>query len=70
MSYSFNMTDISLSGLKDEFAIHYGGNLHSVEANTFANSIVALVRISISTTTALSAFFVSADIGFIHFHLA
>lgn len=36
---------INLSDFKDTFVISYDGELHSVEANTFANSIVALSRI-------------------------
>lgn len=36
---------VNLSDFKDTFVISYDGELHSVEANTFANSIVALSRI-------------------------
>lgn len=39
------MAEVNLENLSDEFAIHYGGQLHSVEAGTFANSIVALSKI-------------------------
>lgn len=36
---------IYLTNIADELVIHYGGQLHSVEANTFANSLVSLSRI-------------------------
>jgi hypothetical protein len=39
------MQTIDLRAGTDELVIHYGGQLHSVEANTFANSLVALARI-------------------------
>lgn len=39
------MHDIYLSDISDEFVIHYGGQLHSVEANTFANSLVYLSQV-------------------------
>ena len=39
------MHTIDLTNLSDELVIHYGGQLHSVEANTFANSLVSLARI-------------------------
>lgn len=31
--------------ITNDFVIHYGGALHSVEANTFANSLVAISRV-------------------------
>ena len=31
--------------ITNDFVIHYGGALHSVEANTFANSLVAIARV-------------------------
>lgn len=36
---------VNLADFKDTFIISYDGELHSIEANTFANSIVALSRI-------------------------
>lgn len=35
----------SVPDIKNGFVIHYGGALHSVEANTFANSLVAIARV-------------------------
>ena len=39
------MVEINVKDITDDFVIHYGGKLHSVEANTFANSLVAITRI-------------------------
>lgn len=36
---------ITFDGLGDNFVIHYGGQLQSIQANTFANSLVNVARI-------------------------
>ncbi len=39
------MREIQLNNLGDQFVFHYGGQLSSVDANTFANSLVNMARI-------------------------